>query len=181
MNILKPLAILMLISSSWVSCTEREITHGTLAKATVINLSRLSGSWHVPARIPTFLDRHARDMKIEITPAADGSLNLTWSFQSESNKDSRTTWRLTSTLSKPDDTTSWLVSPFWPVRFHFQVIEYSADYSWVIIGSSDRKRLWVLSRDQELPQELMAGLFSRLESAEFNLASIVGQNKKTTN
>lgn len=181
MNVLKSLAILLLVSASLMSCTETEVAHGPLAKATVINLSRLIGSWHVPARIPTFLDQNARDMKIEITPAVDGSLDLTWSFQSESTKDARTTWRLTSTLSKPNDTTSWLVSPFWPVYFHVQVIEYSADYSWVIIGSSDRKRLWVLSRDQELPQELMAGLFSRLESAEFNLASIVGQNKKKPN
>jgi apolipoprotein D and lipocalin family protein len=61
----------------------------------------------------------------------------------------------------------------------YEVIEYSGDYSWMVIASRDRRYMWVLSRNKDLPPELLDGLFNRLKSSEFDISAIIKQAKKS--
>jgi apolipoprotein D and lipocalin family protein len=164
-----------------ISCTNDGKLRAPLTKAPFINLSRLEGEWYVPVRIPTVIDRDAGEMTVEIKPAGSRALNLKWSFKSKSDAEDSTSWNFKSTLAHPNDTTSWILSPFWPLKFNYQVIEYSADYSWLVLGSNDRKNLWVLSRRKDTPAELLDGIFLRLKSSEFDVARIVRQSSNIRN
>lgn len=165
-----------------VSCTNDRETRAPLTKAPFINLSRLDGDWHVPLRIPTVFDRDADEMTVEVKPASGSqTLHLKWSFKSKSDAKNSTSWIFKSTLAHPNDTTSWILSPFWPLKFNYHVIEYSADYSWLVLGSHDRKNLWVLSREKDPPAELLDGIFLRLKSSDFDVASIIRQSGKIRN
>ena len=169
---------LLIILHTCISCTQTSETKSPLPKAPFINLTRLTGQWHVPARIPTLLDKKATEMTVLITPESDQSLKLKWEFKGSPDDTESTTWNFTSRLAGQNETASWIISPFWPIRFHYQVIEYSADYTWFIIGSRDRKNVWVLSRDQSLAPGLLDSLLERLRTKEFDVVRVVRENSK---
>ena len=177
----KLIALYFALALLSISCTNDLDTRAPLTKAPSINLSRLDGEWYVPLRIPTVIDRNAGEMTVEIKPAGSRAFNLKWSFKSNSDAEASTSWNFKSTLAHPNDTTSWILSPFWPLKFNYQVIEYSADYSWLVLGSNDRKNLWVLSRRKDTPAELLDGIFLRLKSSEFDVARIVRQSSNIRN
>ena len=163
------------------SCSKARPSESALTKAPAIDLSRLEGEWHVPARIPTILDRDATDMRVEFKPSSPRSMLLGWTFNKGSESKKESSWNLKLALNTPGDSTSWDVSIFWPISFRYQVIEFSGDYSWVVIASADRKYMWILSRSKEMPPELLDGLMARLKSSEFDTAAIVRQSTKSLN
>jgi|688.fasta_scaffold21621_5 apolipoprotein D and lipocalin family protein len=177
----KFIALYLALALLSISCTNDGQLRAPLTKAPSINLSRLDGEWYVPVRIPTVIDRDAGEMTVEFKPAGSQSFNMKWSFKSNSDAEGSTSWNFKSTLAHPNDTTSWILSPFWPLKFNYQVIEYSADYSWLVLGSNDRKNLWVLSRKKDPPAELLDGIFLRLKSSEFDVARIVRQSSNIRN
>jgi apolipoprotein D and lipocalin family protein len=161
-----------------LSCCQMSDARRPLPKAAYINLTRIFGVWQVPARIPTYLDKKASEMRFVISPGRDQSFHIKWEFKEGSENFPSTKWNLTSKLFKENDTTSWMVSPIWPIKLHYQVIEYSADYSWLVLGSTDRKHLWVLSRKKSLDSALLSTLLERLKISEFDVTRIVGENAK---
>jgi len=177
----KLIALYFALALLSISCTNDGQLRAPLTKAPSINLSRLDGEWYVPVRIPTVIDRDAGEMTLEFKPADSQAFNLKWSFKSNSDAEASTSWNFKSTLAHPSDTTSWILSPFWPLKFNYQIIEYSADYSWLVVGSNDRKNLWVLSREKDPPAELLDGIFLRLKSSEFDVARIVRQSSNIRN
>lgn len=161
------------------ACSKAKPSHTALTKAPYVDISRLSGSWHVPARIPTMLDKTAVDMRIDITTTQDRSMDLVWTFKKSEDSAADTTWNLSARIEDPANTTSWIVSYIWPIKMRYEVIEYSGDYSWMVIASRDRRYMWVLSRNKDLPPELLDGLFNRLKSSEFDISAIIKQAKKS--
>lgn len=172
----------MLYFSMWtLACTKAKENHSQLQTAPYIDITRLGGDWYIPARIPTFFDRDAIDMKINIRPTASGSMNMVWLFKRGSTSAEDTSWNLTSTLENETNTTSWVLSPIWPLKFNYKVIDYSGDYSWLVLGSTDRRYLWILSREQQMAPELLAGLIDRLKMSQFDVAAILSQTTNSKN
>lgn len=161
-----------------MSCSKARPSSSALTGATYIDISRISGEWHIPARIPTILDKDALGMKLTISPRANQSMKFEWKFRTSSKNDHDTSWNLTADLDNPNKNTSWTISPFWPLKVRYEVIEYSGDYSWLIVGSRDRKYLWLLSRSPDLAPELLDALIARLKSSEFDVAAIVTDSEK---
>jgi len=176
--IVRSICLVVVCSLAW-SCSKARQSSSSLSTAAYIDISKLSGEWHIPARIPTILDRNAVSMRVKIVPDSHGSMKIEWLFKSDSTTDADTTWKLTSSLENQSSTTTWVISPLWPLRFRYQVIEYSGDYSWVVVGSADRRYVWILSRDKDMPPELLSGLLSRLETSDFDIAAIRSEIKKS--
>lgn len=164
-----------------VGCSKAKQSSSSLPTAAYIDISRIGGEWHIPARIPTILDRNAVAMRVKIVPDSHGFMKMDWSFKANPETETDTTWKLTSSLENPSSSTSWVVSPFWPLQFRYQVIEYSGDYSWLVVGSADRRYVWILSREKDMPSELLSGLLGRLESSDFDIAAIRSEIRKTIN
>lgn len=132
----------------------------------------------MPARIPTMLDKTAVDMRIDITAKKDRSMDLAWSFKKSEESASDTTWNFSANIEDPAKTTSWIVSYIWPIKMRYEVLEYLGDYSWMVLASKDRRYMWLISRNKDLPPELLDALFNRLKSSEFDVSAIIKLAKK---
>jgi apolipoprotein D and lipocalin family protein len=161
-----------------MSCSKARPSSSALTVPAYIDLSRISGEWHIPARIPTIIDQDALGMKLNIAARANHSMKFEWKFRKNSKNNPDTSWNLTADLDDPNKNTSWTVSPFWPLKMRYEVIEYSGDYNWLIVGSRDRKYLWLLSRSPDMAPELLDALIARLKSSEFDVAAIVTDSQK---
>lgn len=160
------------------SCSKAKPRSSALSNPAYIDITRISGDWHIPARIPTIIDQDALQMRLTIAPIANQSMKFEWKFRKNPKNDHDTSWNLTANLDDPKKNTSWTVSPFWPLKMRYEVIEYSGDYNWLIVGSRDRKYLWLLSRSPDMNPELLDALMDRLKSSEFDVAAIVTDSQK---
>jgi len=55
----------------------------------------------------------------------------------------------------------WFGAPYW-------VIDLAPDYAYVVVGEPSRKYGWILSRTPTLPDDVFAGILSRLESQGYD-------------
>jgi apolipoprotein D and lipocalin family protein len=145
-----------------------------------MDIGQMNGDWHVVARIPTILDREATDMHMAFRVRQDYSMDIEWSFKKNRETDDQKKYNMTGQAGRARETTIWSVSPFWPLRFTYQVLEFSGDYSWVVVGSADRKYLWILARSDKIDPLLVDGLLQRMEKSEFDMAAVVRPAKEDT-
>ena len=170
--------ILFLIISIITACSQAKPSSSKLDRAPSIDIARLKGDWTIAARIPTIIDRQASDMKASIELSEDHRLAIKWKFKKSQSADTQTEWNLTATPGVLSESTIWKISPIWPLKFTFQITEFSGDYSWIVIASSDRKYLWILSRNNEIDPGLLDALMDRLAKSEFDIGAILRQTVK---
>lgn len=159
------------------ACSKAKPSHSPLERAPSMDMGQMNGDWHVVARIPTILDREATDMHMTFLVRQDFSMDIDWLFKKNSKTEADTKYSLSGQAGRARDTTLWSISPFWPLSFTYQVLEFSGDYSWIVVGSSDRKYLWILSRNDNMDPLLIEGLLRRVEDSKFDVSAVVKQSK----
>jgi apolipoprotein D and lipocalin family protein len=58
---------------------------------------------------------------------------------------------------------------FWPFRADYQIIALAEDYSYALVGSPNRKYLWILSRESQLSDERYQALLAIASERGFNV------------
>ena len=162
-----------------ISCSNATPSDKPLAKAPSMDISRINGDWRIVGRIPTILDRQAVDMRANINVKRDYQMEIKWQFKNSQDTAATSEWHLHAEAGAGPETTSWKISPVWPISFKFQVIEFSGDYSWIIVGSANRKYLWILARETETSLPPMDGIVERLKNFDFDTGSIVKETPKS--
>ncbi len=181
----KPLAALCLglMLTSSLSCTDANPDHSPLEKAPFVNLKRLEGSWFVKSRIPTWFDKKEKNISVDIKVKDLKSFDIAWNYslvQRETSekpaslqegKLTNHSWHISGSAGVGSGSGQWRIFPLGPLFLNVQVIEYSGDYSWIVVGSKDRKYAWILSRAESVDKELFDGIFSRLREFKFDVAA----------
>jgi len=182
-----------------LSCTEAKTDNSPLEKAPFVNMQRLDGKWYVSSRIPTWFDKKVQNVSVDFKIKDVTSFGLKWNYSpsevktegstqpkseadlaSESKADigalatlpKTESWDLSGKAGKGGESGNWRIYPFGPFYINLQVIEFSADYSWIMVGSADRSFAWVLTRSEIVEPELMGGIKARLEEFKFDVAAL---------
>ncbi len=67
----------------------------------------------------------------------------------------------------------WEVSPFWPLKFDYLVLEVADDYSWTIIGVPNQKYFWIMARDWKNASLIVAESLRRLKARNYDTTDMV--------
>ena len=125
-----------------------------------VNLARYSGKWFEIASFPMFFQRKCiGDTTAEYAPAKGDAIGVLNRCRTESGYDEATG---TATVIDGFGNSRLKVSFFWPFKADYWVIGLDPDYRWAVIGTPDRKYLWILSRT---PQLAVTETATALESA----------------
>lgn len=168
--------ILLLVISA---CSKARPSSTPLNRSPFLDLGSMNGNWHVVGRIPTIFDRDASEMGMSFRIRQDYSMEIDWQFKRNPNATEPTKFTLSGQAGRGRESTIWKVTPFWPLSFTYQVLEFSGDYSWIVVGSTDRRYLWILSRSEKIDPLLLDGLLRMLEKSEFDLSSVIRSDKAT--
>lgn len=117
-----------------------------------VNLERYAGEWHEAARLPNrFQQKCAGDVRATYTRRADGRIDVVNRCRTRdgSTTEARGVARIVDTSTnaklKVRFAPAWL--SFLPMVWgDYWILGLAPDYSWAVVGSPDRKYLWVLSR-----------------------------------
>jgi apolipoprotein D and lipocalin family protein len=145
-----------------------------------IDFSRYAGKWYEIARLP---NKFQKDCVGEVTATyslLEGSeLKVVNECRKKNGKLEKAEGK--ARLADKDGPTSKLEVRFAPswlswlpfVWGDYWIIELAPDYSYSVVGTPDRKYLWILSRTPEMAGETYKSLVEKASAAGFNVAQLM--------
>lgn len=112
-----------------------------------VDLDKFMGTWYVLAGRFTFFEDGAHNSIEKYTWNAEKQrIDIDFTFNKDSVAGELKSIPQKAWIENKNTNAHWKVSPFWPLKFDYLVVELSADYSWTAIGVPDQKYLWIMAR-----------------------------------
>jgi len=137
-----------------------------------VDLSRYAGRWYEIARLPNRFQKHCGESTAVYSLRDDGELDVVNSCRN--GKDGTV---------KQAKGRAWVVDPasnarlkvtfFWPFRGDYWIMELGRGYEYAVVGTPDRKYLWVLSRVAIMEEELYTAIMQRAEQQGFDIKKVL--------
>jgi apolipoprotein D and lipocalin family protein len=148
----------------------------TLPTADYVDVGRYVGKWYAISSLPQFFTRKC------VGQTADyGIINeQTISVVNTCLKGKGTTTIKGEAVVTNAATNAELIVTFdnfftrlFRVKGDYTIIKLDADYRYVLIGSKDRKSLWIMSRQTEMPADVLAQYLKYAQELNFKVDKMV--------
>jgi len=143
------------------------VSKGDLSTVASVDLSRYAGTWYEIARLPMWFQRHCVDSKAVYSSRPDGLVGVHNECVTESGGveqaegvatvvDPKTNARLTVVFG------NWFARLFGSSRDgNYWILDLDQEYRTAMVGTPDRRYLWILSRVPHLDETTYRRLVGR--------------------
>ena len=144
-----------------------------------LDLQRYSGRWFEIARLPNrFQTKCAGDVTAVYTPRPDGRITVTNRCREASGRTTEAAGVARRVDGRPASVLEVRFAPaflsFVPAVWgDYQVLALGKDYDHALIGTPDRKYLWVLSRAPRMDAATYQSLLDQAKAQGFDVAAVV--------
>ena len=157
-----------------------------LTTVTAVDLSRYAGTWYEIARLPTWFQRHCVDSKAIYSSRPDGAIlvhnecmtNTGTVEQAEGVAtvvDAKTNARLTVVFD------NWFARLFGSSREgNYWILDLDPEYRTAMVGTPDRRYLWVLSRTPQLDDAIYRRLVERAQQLGYPVLDLIRDQRPTS-
>lgn len=155
--------------------------HGTelppLQTVAQVDLNRYLGLWYEIGRYPNSFQKGCLDSTAMYTARPDGKIDVLNSCRDAQDGSLR---EAKGRAWVVDNTTNarLKVSFFWPFRGDYWIIDLGREYEYAVVGTPDRKYLWILSRTPEMSTDILEKILQNVEKQSFVRDNILLQNKE---
>lgn len=147
--------------------------------ASKVDLDRYVGTWHEIARMPMPFQRDGDAAKAIYGKNADGTVSV-HNIAIRPDGTQRDI-RGTATVLNPGENSKLAVrfntwfGPLIPVskEGNYWIFEVDTDYRHALVGTPDRKYLWILARSPALPQQTEESLVNKAASLGFDTSRLI--------
>jgi apolipoprotein D and lipocalin family protein len=144
-----------------------------------VDLQRYQGTWYELARLPMFFQRDCLRSEAHYQLQADGSVAVTNRCETGDGE-----WQEAKGEAVPQEAGStdrlWVRFDNWFSRIfpdltkgHYWVLYLDEAYSTALVGSPDRKYLWLLARDTEVDQATRERLLTEAERRGYDTSELI--------
>jgi len=174
---MKPAVTLLLIFAC-ASCATNQ-SAPELQTVTSVDLARYQGTWYEIARLPAWFQRGCTQSKATYKLLESGAVAV----RNECLTDKGKTKLATGTASVADKQTNaklevvfdnWFSRLFpFLTKGKYWILYLDPEYQKVIVGTPDRKYLWIMARNPELEEEMYQQLVGRCQELGFNTNRLI--------
>jgi apolipoprotein D and lipocalin family protein len=135
-----------------------------------VDLTRYSGKWFEIARLPASFERKCTgDVTATYALKPEGTIEVRNACRQANGKmtESTGTARL---RDKAGPNSKLKVTFFWPFSGDYWILDLDQDYQWALVGTPDRKYLWILSRTPGINADVYGRLIARAKSLGFDIS-----------
>ncbi len=160
----------MLIAILFISgCNAQEVELKTVP---YVDISQFMGAWYVIANIPTFLEKEAHNAIESYQLDEKGRIATTFSFRKGSVEGPLKEYHPRGFIYNHETKAEWRMQFLWPFKLPYLVIGLAEDYSWTVIGVPNRKYVWIMARQPELPAAVYDSIIHRLQNQGYEIEKI---------
>ncbi|MGC3974752.1 MAG: lipocalin family protein [Nitrospira sp.] len=151
----------------------------TLPTVTSVDLSRYAGTWHEIARLPMWFQRHCVDSKATYTVRNDGAIGVHNECVTDTGGHDEAEG--IATVVDPGTNTRLRVvfDNFFARLFgssregNYWILALDADYQTAMVGTPDRRYLWILSRARQLDETAYTRLVEQARRLGFPVSELI--------
>jgi apolipoprotein D and lipocalin family protein len=144
--------------------------HGTLEVVLHVELEKYLGKWYEIAHLPARFQEGCTDTTATYALSEDGSISVL----NECVKNGK--MKRAKGRAKVVDKRSGAklkVTFFWPFYGDYWIIDLGRDYDYAVVGTPNRKYLWILSRTPQMDDKLFSELVESVKSKGFDANSLI--------
>ena len=135
-----------------------------------VDLTRYSGKWFEIASFPMFFQRKCvADTTAEYKANGSGGIRVVNRCTTEKGVDEAVG---VATVVPEFGNSRLKVSFFWPFTGDYWILGLDPEYRWAVVGSPNRKYLWILSRTAKLPAPLLDAALAAAQGQGFDLKEL---------
>jgi apolipoprotein D and lipocalin family protein len=147
------------------------LTNNSLEVVPKVELEKYLGKWYEIARLPAKFQEGCNETTATYTLLGNGNISVL----NECKKDGKVK-RAKGKAKVVDKTTNakLKVTFFWPFYGDYWIIKLGDYYEYSVVGTPDRKYLWILSRKPEMDNTLFSELTQFAKSKGFEVVNLIG-------
>jgi apolipoprotein D and lipocalin family protein len=143
-----------------------------------VDLTRYLGRWYEIARLPNRFQRGCVGSSADYSLRENGEITVINSCQNDKDNSIRQAkgraWSVDA-----EGNARLKVSFFWPFRGDYWIIELGKEYEYSVVGTPNRKYLWILSRTPTMDNDLLKGILERAQYQGFDSGAVVRETATT--
>jgi apolipoprotein D and lipocalin family protein len=155
------------------------VSKGDLSTVASVDLSRYAGTWYEIARLPMWFQRHCVDSKAIYSSRPDGLVGVHNECVTESGGveqaegvatvvDPKTNARLMVAFD------NWFARLFGSSREgNYWILDLDPEYRTAMVGTPDRRYLWILSRTPQLEDSTYQRLVERARQLGYPVSDLI--------
>jgi apolipoprotein D and lipocalin family protein len=154
-------------------------SRGALQTVAAVDLSRYAGTWYEIARLPMWFQRHCVDSKAVYSIRLDGAVGVHNECRTDTGGveqaegvatvvDAKTNARLTVVFD------NWFARLFGSSRDgNYWILDLDQEYRAALVGTPDRRYLWILSRAPQLDEASYRRLVERAQQLGYPVSDLI--------
>lgn len=149
-------------------------TSGYYKTVDSVDLPKFMGDWYVLAGRFTFLETGVNNaIERYKWNEKENRIDVDFTYNKGSLKGELKSIPQKAWIDDKTTNAHWKVSPFWPLKFDYLVIDLASDYSWTAIGVPSQKYLWIMSRSRKDAEATVQNAVKRLQEKGYNVENLV--------
>jgi len=144
--------------------------YGTLEVVPYVDLKKYLGKWYEIAHLPFRFEEGCSDITATYSLREDGSISVL----NECKKNGKVKRAKGKAKVVDKNTGAKLkVTFFWPFYGDYWIINLGNDYDYAVVGTPNRKYLWLLSRTPQMDDKLFSQLTELAKSKGFDVTNLI--------
>jgi apolipoprotein D and lipocalin family protein len=136
-----------------------------------VDLVRYMGTWHEIAKFPNPFQRGCGCTTATYSLRADGRVSVVNRCRDAAGKPKIASgW---ARVADPTTRAKLRVTFFWPFFGDYWILALDPEYRHVLVGTPNRKYLWILAREPRLPESTYQALVSQAAAQGFDTRKLV--------
>jgi apolipoprotein D and lipocalin family protein len=142
----------------------------TLEVVPHVELEKYLGKWYEIAHLPARFQEGCSDTTATYTLSGDGRISVL----NECVRNGKVKQAKGKAKVVDKNTGAKLkVTFFWPFYGDYWIIKLGNDYDYAVVGTPNRKYLWILSRTPQMDDKLFSQLIEFVKSKGFNVENLI--------
>ena len=140
-----------------------------------VELKKYLGKWYEIAHLPFRFENDCTDITATYSLSKDGNISVL----NECLKDGKLKQARGKAKVVDKNTGAKLkVTFFWPFSADYWIIDLGKDYQYAVVGTPNRKYLWILSRTPQMDDKLFSQLNESVKSKGFDVNNLIKTSHK---
>lgn len=138
-----------------------------------VELDRFMGKWYVIAGRFTYFEQGAHNAVENYSWNEKHNrvdINFTYNKDSLKGEEKNITQKGWIKIKKTN--AYWEVSPLWPFKFDYLVIDLDKDYQWTVVGVPSQKYVWIMARNWKMDSKKLDEIIDRIQSKGYDIKNI---------
>lgn len=147
-----------------------EEKHSSLEVVPHVELEKYLGKWYEIAHLPFKFEDGCTDITATYSLSKDGNVSVL----NECLRDGKLKQAKGKAKVIDKNTGAKLkVTFFWPFSADYWIIDLDKDYNYAVVGTPNRKYLWILSRTPQMDEKLYSQLLEFTKIKGFDVGNII--------